>query len=88
MITFQLKSIIVACLQTLSFESVLCTHGHDIIGCIWVSMPLSTAMECFLSFVVHFSPAAKASVGSEQVQEDLSSSPQAESNVGYFLLWI
>ena len=30
---------------------------------------------------VHFSPAAKASVVSEQVQEDLSSSLQAEGNV-------
>ena len=37
---------------------------------------------------VHFSPAAKVSVGLEQVQEDLISSPQAKGNVGYFLLWI
>ena len=34
---------------------------------------------------VHFSPAAKASVGSEKVQEDLSSSPQAKGNVGSFI---
>ena len=32
---------------------------------------------------LHFTTVAKASVGSEQVQEDLSSSPQAEGNVGF-----
>ena len=31
---------------------------------------------------IHFTTVAKASVRSEQVQEDLSSSPQAEGNVG------
>ena len=52
-----------------------------------------TTTEYFVFSYVHFSCAfshAVASMGLEHAQKDdfLSRSPQAEGNVGYFLLWI